>query len=235
MSHPIVIAHRGASGCCPENTLLAFRTALESGARWLELDVQLIENRLLVFHDDYLDRTTNGCGPLDNYSLNDLRQLDVGAGEKIPFLEEVLDLALGRAVVNIELKGAGTAEATAALLTRLFTLTQLTPEDILVSSLKRNELRRFQELLPQVRRAPVYEKIPHDLDRQLEQFAPWSVHLKKTLITATLARHVQQSGCKLFAWTVNRKGEAEELLAAGVEGFFTDFPERFLLKSGGSE
>ncbi len=228
MSHPVVIAHRGASGTCPENTLLAFRTALEVGANWLELDVQLIENELVVFHDDDLERTTDGSGPLAASSLDSLRRLDAGAGEKIPLLQEVLDLALGKAEVNIELKGAGTAVATAALLTRLFVDTKLEPEDLLISSLKMEELRYFQTLMPQVRRAPVYEQLPLDFEQQLKQFAPWSVHLHRLLVTEAVVRQIQQTGSKLFAWTVNRTDDAERLSALGVEGFFTDFPEKFL-------
>ena len=170
MSGPIIIAHRGASGTCPENTLLAFRTALEAGAKWLELDTQRVEHQLVVFHDDRLARTTNGRGLLADISLDALRRLDAGRGERVPLLHEVLALAVGRAQVNIELKGVGTGMATAELLKELFARKKLVPGDVLASSLRLEELNKFRRILPQVRRAPIYEDLPKDFS------AEWFVH-----------------------------------------------------------
>lgn len=231
MAKPIIIAHRGASGTCPENTLLAFRTALEAGANWLELDTQLVDGQLVVFHDDGLERTTNGHGLLAETSLVELRKLDAGVGEMVPLLEEVLAQAVGRAQVNIELKGVGTAVATAKLLAQLFARTQLCAEDILASSLRLEELSRFQQLLPQVRRAPIYDVLPPNLDEQLQSFVAWSVHLQKSLITDVVIEQAQQQNCRVFAWTVNRVKDAERLATLGVQGIFTDYPERFTIRN----
>lgn len=225
-----VIAHRGASGSCPENTLLAFRRALELGARWLELDVQLVEDELVVFHDDSLERTTNGNGLLADCSFEELRRLDAGAGERVPLLREALGLASGKAVVNIELKGPGSGAATAKLLEELFSAERLTPDDILASSLRLEELRSFQQLRPQVRRAPIYEELPVDWLAQLKGFGAWSVHLHKSLITEAVIEQARKEQCHVFAWTVNRKGEAKKLERMGVAGIFTDHPERFIIR-----
>jgi len=230
MPEPIIIAHRGASGTCPENTLLAFRTALEAGAKWIELDTQLVENELVVFHDKKLERTTNGHGALAAMTLAELRQLDAGKGERIPLLREVLSLAAGRAQVNIELKGVGTGKATAEFLSALFAQLRLAPEDLFVSSLRLEELQRFQQLLPEVRRAPIYETLPNDFEAGLKSFACWSVHLHKSLITDRIIETAEQLDCRVFAWTVNKVAEAELLVRQGVAGFFTDYPERFLLR-----
>ncbi len=230
MSEPIIIAHRGASGTCPENTLLAFNTAMESGAKWLELDTQLVDDELVVFHDESLERTTNGQGQLTQTSFSELRQLDAGRGERVPLLEEVLELAAGRAQVNIELKGPGTAVPVAKLLTRLIEEQQLGPEDVLASSLRIDELESFQKLMPSVRRAPVYEQLPGELERNLIRFAPWSINLHKSLITEKVIETARRYNCLVLAWTVNDVNEAKQLIQKGADGIFTDHPERFIIR-----
>lgn len=131
-----VIAHRGASAYAPENTLASFRKAIEMHADWFELDCTLTrDSRLLVIHDDTLDRTTDGKGPVRDKTLAELKQLDAGrwfseayAGEKLPTLEESLDLAKGRIGVYVELKDmGGTVAAAQRLLEAAGTANRLTP------------------------------------------------------------------------------------------------------------
>jgi glycerophosphoryl diester phosphodiesterase len=107
-----IIGHRGAPLEAPENTLASFRRALDLGVAAVELDVQLTrDGRLAVIHDETLERTTNGCGPVADFTLAELRQLDAGQGEPIPALEEVLELARGRARLLVELKQPEAAPA----------------------------------------------------------------------------------------------------------------------------
>jgi len=109
-----IIGHRGAPFDEPENTLASFRRALELGVAAVELDVQLTKDgRLAVIHDETLDRTTNGRGPVKDFSLAELNRLDAGQGEPVPALEEVFDLVKGKAHLMVELKQP---EATPALL-----------------------------------------------------------------------------------------------------------------------
>lgn len=230
MDELIILAHRGASGTCPENTLLAFRRALELGATWLELDVQLVDGKLVVFHDETLERTTNGEGLLADCTLETLRRLDAGAGERVPLLREVLELAAGKAQVNIELKGPGTAVPTASLLKEMFARGVVTAETILASSLRMEELGSFQREMPQVRRAPIYEELPNNFRSSLKAFGAWSVHLHKSLITEEVIRLAREENCLIFAWTVNRLAEAEVLQQQGVAGLFTDYPERMIIR-----
>ena len=110
---PLVIAHRGDTAAAPENTLAAFAAAIDAGADGIELDVHPSrDGALVVHHDHYLDRTTNGAGLVSDHTLAELRALDAGAwfdgrfaGERIPTLEDVLSLAAGRVRLEIELKG----------------------------------------------------------------------------------------------------------------------------------
>src|SRR5690606_9559351 len=108
----MVIAHRGFSGAAPENTLAAFRKGIEIGSDMIELDVHLSrDGELVVIHDETLERTTNGKGRVADNTLMELKDLDAGSsfapqfsGEKIPTLIEVIELAKGRVLVNIEIK-----------------------------------------------------------------------------------------------------------------------------------
>jgi len=109
-----IMGHRGAPADEPENTLLSFRRALAVGVAAVELDVQLTKDgRLAVIHDETLDRTTNGHGPVHDFTLAELKRLDAGRGEPMPSLEEVFDLVQGKADLMVELKQP---EAAGALL-----------------------------------------------------------------------------------------------------------------------
>ena len=130
----LCIGHRGAMGYAPENTLKSLTKALELSADWVEVDVHYVDNHLIVMHDDRLERTTNGEGPLADKSYSYLRSLDAGEGERIPTLDEVLDVVWGKASINIELKGPGTAQPVMELLRK-----RISPawgiENFLISSL----------------------------------------------------------------------------------------------------
>src|SRR3989344_4626849 len=117
MSRVLRIAHRGASGHKPENTLAAFAKALEIGVDIIELDVRVCKTgELVVFHDMALERTTNGNGLVADTSLEELKKLDAGGGEQVPTLKEVIDLVNKRVVLNIEMKGKGVVEQLATIL-----------------------------------------------------------------------------------------------------------------------
>ena len=108
----LVVAHRGFSGAAPENTLAAFRKAIEAGSDMIELDIQLSKDgKIVVIHDETLERTTDGQGRVADRTFPEIRKLDAGSwfgsqfsGEKIPTLQEVLELAKGKVLVNIEIK-----------------------------------------------------------------------------------------------------------------------------------
>jgi glycerophosphoryl diester phosphodiesterase len=100
-----IMGHRGAPYYEPENTLRSFRRALKMGVAALELDVQLTrDGRLAVIHDETVDRTTNGKGRVKDFTLTELQTLDAGKGERVPALEDVVDLAQGQAHLVVELK-----------------------------------------------------------------------------------------------------------------------------------
>lgn len=224
----IAIGHRGACGHEPENTLRSVRRALELGAAAIEVDVRFVENELLVIHDATLERTTNGRGRVSQKSLAELRALDAGKGERIPTLREVLDAVDRRAWVNIELKGRGTAEPVARLLGEYVREHGWRPEDFLVSSFRRRELREFQ-------RTAEGGGIPIGVlfVRSARRFASTAAHFHASAIhpplrrtTRRLVERAHALGLKVFVYTVNAPADIEKMRALGVDGVFTDFPER---------
>src|SRR5436305_847299 len=130
MKRFLVTGHRGAAGLEPENTLRSFRRACELGVDRIETDVRLTrDGRLVCVHDATVDRTTNGTGAVADMSFNQIRCLDAGQGERVPSLEEALAAVRGQAVLQIELKGEGTAAPTLQVLEA----EQVAPPEVLIS------------------------------------------------------------------------------------------------------
>ena len=228
MAEFFLFAHRGARGYEPENTLSAFAKALELGASWIELDVFLVEGELLVFHDDRLERTTNGSGYLVDSSLDYLRSLDAGNGQQIPLLTEVTDLVDGRAGINVELKGPGTAASVASLLGRLLATAGWRPDQFLVSSFDHPELLAFARMMPEIRIGALTANIPLGYAEFSEQLNAWSIHASLEFINRAFVEDAHKRGKKIFVYTVNHAQEYSRLRTLGVDGVFSDFPDRFL-------
>jgi len=218
-------AHRGASGYEPENTLLSFRRALELGAKWLELDVRLVEGVAVVFHDRTLARRTGARGVVERQSLSFVRSLDAGKGERIPLLSEVLELASGRASLQIELKGVGTAPVVAKLLSDAIAQ-GASPLSFLVSSFEQREAESFRAALPEVPMGLLLHGYPRDPLRLAHALSAVSVHLNLDAVTPQRVAELHGAGLKVFAYTANDPAELAALKLAGIDGVFTDFPDR---------
>jgi glycerophosphoryl diester phosphodiesterase len=226
---PVCIAHRGASGHEPENTLRAFARALELGATWLELDVHLVHDRLLAIHDDTLDRTTDGSGPLANFSLAELRALDAGCGERIPFLEEVLELTAGRARLNVELKGPGTAAPTVKLLQDEVAAGRWQPGQFLLSSFDWDALTAVRKLEPSLPVAPLVGKgAGGEILEVAERMEAEAIHISRWSARSRLVGAAHERGLAVRVFPVNQAWEYDLMVRLGIDGIFTDFPERAL-------
>jgi glycerophosphoryl diester phosphodiesterase len=147
----LLIGHRGACGYEPENTLLSFSRAIEMGSHGIELDVHVCKTgELIVIHDNKLERTTNGTGKVSDKTLEELKLLDAGKGEKIPTLADVLDLLKDNTtIINIELKGYGTLIPTVNLLKEYFDK-GFSPSKIVITSFIHQYVKECRSLLPVV-------------------------------------------------------------------------------------
>ncbi len=214
-------AHRGALADGPENTLMAIDMALAAGAEAIEIDVIEHQGRLLVHHDLSVDRTTNGTGLLAEHSLAELRQLDAGLGQRIPFLEEVLLLVGTRATINIELKGKGTAGLLAVLLLQEPYVSL--KGNILVSSFDHVELLRFQQSCPDVALGMLLYGAVLSLPAVMGPLKLSSLHLSDEFIDHGLIREAKTLGLAVYIYTVNQLSQLKALNELGIDGVFTDY------------
>ncbi len=216
----VKIAHRGASAYEPENTIRSFTRAMELGADMIELDVRRsLDGRLVVIHDDKVDRTTNGRGLVRAKSLAELRDLDAGMGERIPTLEEVLELAAGRTKLVIELKEDGLEERVIELI-RYYGLV----EDLFVVSFKPLRLRAIKEREPGLKTGLILFAAADPLKSAASCGAD-AVAPFRWFITRGLAERARKIGMHLFTWTVDDRDKAERLRGMGVSGIVTNKPD----------
>src|SRR6266516_2226434 len=208
---------------CPENTLVAFARAAALGAHMIELVVQLTrDGEVVVMHDWTLERTTDGAGAVSDRTLAEIRRLDAGAwfgpafrGTRVPTLAEVL--AAVALPVNVELKPVG-----AGALAR-----------VVFSSFDAGALERLCARTARATLAVLWDEGPvADAVARARRVGARALHLRKDRTTPDAM--AAAAGLPVRAWTVNERGEMGRLVAAGVEGIFTDFPERFL-HSGGDQ
>jgi glycerophosphoryl diester phosphodiesterase len=225
----LVIGHRGARGHAPENTLLGLDTGIRLGAHWVEFDVQLHpEGALLLCHDLTLDRTTNGHGLLAQCPFEQLRRLDAGQGQQIPTLEEALELIEQRVGANVELKNAdGCGEAVAGVL-RQYLDAGWPAERFLVSSFHLPELWEFHQAAPEIPVGVLLAGVPLDWAGCASELQAASVNLSSEFVDPRLVADAKAHGRRVYVYTVNDPAEMRALRAVGVDGVFTDYPDRAL-------
>ncbi|EIS3744600.1 glycerophosphodiester phosphodiesterase [Aeromonas sp. 2692-1] len=223
-----IIAHRGASGLAPENTLKAIRLALALGAGAIEIDVQLADGELWVFHDRRLERCTDGSGVLTAQSRAYLASLDAGEGEGIPTLWQVMEAIAGQAELHIELKGAQTADEVARLTRRAEAELGFAPTQWVVSSFHHPELARFAALRPDIRLGALTSTIPLTLAKFAAELGAWSLNCDVDFVDQSLVQDAHDRGLKVLVYTVDEPADQAMLAAIGVDGIFTNRPDRFL-------
>lgn len=241
---PLVIAHRGASGAAPENTLAAIDKALEAGADVIEIDVhQTRDSIIIVLHDEKLDRTTDKSGLIKNFNWNEINDADAGswfsneyAGEKIPTLADVLTHIRGRALLLIEIKKGG--DYYPGIERSVFNMIQAhgAAPWCMIQSFSTVAVNNFMALNTTI---PVYKLVvgnvpalPFHHDghmrwggilkyKQVNGVNPYRKFARKRII-----RKLHERGQQIFAWTVNDEKLMRKLIARGVDGIITNYPAK---------
>jgi len=229
----IIVAHRGACAYAPENTRAAIRKALALKADMIELDVQLTQdNRLVIFHDARLDRTTNGHGVLSRWPYRELVRLDCGSwfsprfsGERILLASQALRLIPPPSLINLELKRTSRRDLVVKQLVRCLRWTRTTKR-VVVSSLDPSLLARLKARQPQVSRALLCRRNPHQALRNAIALGCAALHPHKSLLSPSLIKRAHAAGLRVHVWTVNHAHEARRLLRLGVDGMVTNVPDR---------
>jgi len=234
---PRIIGHRGAALSAPENTLAGFCMAAALHVEWVEFDVRLTrDGRVILLHDDTLERTTSGRGAAAALTFAEIRQLDAGkwfgadyVGQPVPSLEETIDL-LARLKLGavIELKPAPDAEAetgraAASIVAERWPAALPAP---LISSFKPAALAAARDAAPQLERALLVGKVPRDWQARMAELGCSLLHVDQRRLDAATAEEVHAAGVPLFAYTVNLAERARELFAWGVDAVFSDCPDR---------
>jgi glycerophosphoryl diester phosphodiesterase len=217
----IAVGHRGAAGLEPENTLRAFRRGIELGVDFVECDVHLTrDGQLAVIHDEMVDRTTDGHGPVSGFSMEELRRLDAGDGERIPTLEEVLGVTRSHVQLLVELKGAGTEEATVDAV-RAAGMTAA----VIFTSFHLERIQKVREIDASLTAGAIFSQPPPDAcDRAIAAGArTMGVHHKN--LTADFVREAHSHGFFLRAWNPDTEPEIEAMVDLGVDGIGSNRPD----------
>ncbi len=221
------IAHRGASGYEPENTLLSFRKALDLGVDVIEFDVRVCKTgELVVIHDDKVDRTSNGKGYVSNKTLKELKSLNASKGEKIPTAEEVLDLIDKKVKVNIELKGDNSAKPVFELIEKYVKKKKWSYADFFVSSFKQKLLKEFNKLNPKVKIGILIEKIPRVFAEITGKIKVYSINLSLKFVNKKFVEDAHKRNLKVFVFNVNEFDDIKKMKKLGVDGIFSNYPDR---------
>ena len=227
----IIIAHRGASNIAPENTLKAFKKAIELKADFIEFDVlETKDGKIVVCHDEEISRLTGRYGFVRDLSLEELKTFDFGEGEKIPTLQELIEITKGKINLNSEVIVKGISNKVIKILKK-FDLT----ESVLISSFKREELLKFQKIDPTVKLAYLdhnnYER-PCSWDKKEEwiQFCInnklYAINPFYPLVDQQFVDFAHDNNIKVFPFTVDSGPAMRKLIKFGVDGIITNDVEK---------
>lgn len=221
------LGHRGACGHAPENTIASFKKAIELGVDMMEFDVRLCKTgEVVVLHDEKVDRMTNGHGLVSELSLDELQSLAIKGGGSIPTFAEALDVIDRRTRVVVELKHAEVVEPAAALVQMYIDDHGWSPDDFLITSFNHYFLARFRTLCPGVGLAPILAGVPIGYAEFGERIGAYSVNMAFPFLDAEFVADAHRRGLRVFAWTVNELEDIARVKALGVDGIFSNFPDR---------
>jgi glycerophosphoryl diester phosphodiesterase len=223
----LIIGHRGANKEAPENTLKSFRKAIELGADYIEFDLHESKDGVLVImHDESTLRTTGYPGLIRNMTLDELKELDCGEGEKIPTLNELIELAKGKINLQCEIKASGIAEKLVDLLRQ-----ENLMESTIISSFDHEELKKIQKIEPRVKLAALepsgvgwitdWVKKKNLIDDAISNNF-YAIHPLYKLVNKDFIEYANQNKLKVNPWTVDSKNAMKKLISYGVDAIITN-------------
>lgn len=225
------IAHRGFSGYFPENTLLAFNKAVDIKAHGIELDVQLTKDNIpVIIHDEEVNRTTNSTGFVKDFTYKEIRNLNAGENEKIPSLEEFLELAKASNIfVNLELKNsifpyAGLEEIVLNLLDKY----SISKDKLIISSFNHNSMIKMKKLDSNIKTGLLYESCLYNPYNYLMTTTASALHpcFASLLQNIDETKDLINKKVEINTYTVNELIYMKALLDLGVNSIITNYPDR---------
>jgi glycerophosphoryl diester phosphodiesterase len=217
----VVTSHRGAGSLEPENTLRAIRRAIALGVDQIEIDVQLTKDgHLILMHDPAVDRTTNGSGKIAELTCAEIRQLDAGNGERVPTLDEALALVNGKVILQIELKGQGTAQPTVSAV-----INAGREDYVVLTSFIHQELENAHRLNPRLQLGALWGRLPVDVMQQTKQLAAGALHIWHEFVDQHLVTEAHTQGLLVRAWNTSKEEDMRRLITLGVDAIGSDRPD----------
>ncbi|TFG11300.1 glycerophosphodiester phosphodiesterase [Candidatus Thorarchaeota archaeon] len=219
-SAPLIIGHRGAPTVAPENTMLSFQKAWEIGVDMIELDLQNTKDgQLVVIHDYELSRLTSTEGFVGDSDYSELYKLDVGGGERIPLLTDVLAWSKGKVKLNIEIKVPDIEHDALKLVDDRGML-----DSVLFSSFIPSVVEKLKNINVDARTALLLNEIDKSSIATAKELKADAINPLFFTIPENFTRQVHSAELKIFPWTVNEKDIMMNLVKQGVDGIITDFP-----------
>lgn len=223
------IGHRGAKGIIRENTLPSIEYAIKSGVDAVEVDVhKCATGELVVFHNHSLTRWKRKSTRIEDLTITQIKSKKLKGRHSIPTLHEVIEAVGERVLLNIELKGEGTAKPVLELLKKGFKDENWHPDHYLISSFSERELRMFRELDNEIKLGVLYTKkwkLAFELAKELKAY---SMHPYYKFLKPYQVEKMKEEGFKIFTYTVNKNRHIERMRKLGVDGMFCDYPKRNL-------
>lgn len=216
-----IIAHRGASAYEPENTLRAIRKALELNSKMIEVDVRSSKDgKIVVIHDESVDRTTNGKGLVKNLMLEEIKKLDAGKGERIPTLQEVINAVRKRAILIIEIKVLNIEDSIVKTIEK-----EDIEKEVIVTSFNHHILKKIKDLNPVIKTGVIFKCHPiKSADLALNANAD-SLFPEHKYLSEEMVKEAHENGLKIYPWTIDDPNRANELIEIGVDGIVTNKPD----------
>jgi len=220
----LIIAHRGASSVAPPNTLKSFQKAIELKADYIEFDVhQSRDGEIVIIHDAYINDLNGQRKFIKEMKLKDLRTIDVGDGEKIPTLKELIKIAKGNIGLQCEVKAPNFSRELVKILTQEDLI-----ETSIISSFIFNELLELQKLNPKLKLALLIPPEIHS-PRRLTKYCDkavennfYAIHPYFKSINNEIIKEIHQNNMLVNVWTVNKESDIKEVLEMGVDGIISD-------------
>ncbi|MBS1791353.1 MAG: glycerophosphodiester phosphodiesterase [Acidobacteria bacterium] len=230
---PLVIAHRGASAYQPENTLAAFALAIVQGAQMIELDLHLSrDQQVVVIHDETMDHTTNCKGLVGQLTLDEIKRADAGKGERVPTLDETLDLTSGKVRLYLEIKDRKAAPETLRIIR-----SRKCQDEVMFASFDIELMRQLGEEVRDIELGVILgTETLNPVVRWREAF-PWIalrhvnyqvLCMQVELCMRYLTKRTKAQGKKLYVWTADEDRQFSRMLQLGIDGIVTNKPDRLV-------
>lgn len=224
---PLVIGHRGAMGHETENTLASVEKALDLEVDMIEIDVFKIKSgEIVVFHDVEVSRLSNSHGKIEDFEIDGLNKLQIMGGHTIPLLRDVLNVIDKKAMLNIELKGAGTSSEVNKTIEQYIEEFGWEMDDFIISSFKWDELRQFRKLNKAIPIAILTEEDPLEAIEIAKELNAEAINPNFTTLSQDIVDKIKLEGFKIYTWTVNDQKDIGMAKLWAVDGIITNFPER---------